>query len=314
MSFIASISNHFSFPVIFLSDTEHNTSVEIFAKGAMLNAFIVTTANGKQQNIIDGYISEQDYKENSNWFKSAKLSPFVCRLYKGMYVHNEITYKTGKYFIGEEALHGLLYNLVFEIKDYGSNDEYAYARLSYDYNNIAEGFPFQYLCTVNYKFYAGSLLLIETIIKNLSAVSMPVNDGWHPYFTLGGNLNEYELSIHSNAALEYNEQLLPTGKLIADNPFERPAILGKTVLDNSFLLKDFSRAACTLKNKENNLCLEIFADESYPYFQVFTPDHRKSIALENLSSALDSFNNKMNLVILQAGEEKKFSVKYKVSV
>jgi aldose 1-epimerase len=48
--------------------------------------------------------------------------------------------------------------------------------------------------------------------------------------------------------------------------------------------------------------------------QVFIPDHRQSIAIENLSSAPDSFNNKMGLVILPPGQSRSFKVFYRAGV
>ena len=67
-------------------------------------------------NIIDGFSSPQDAKENiTNGFKSAKLSPFVCRIANGKYVFNDHEYKIDKFYLGEEAIHGLLFDAVFSI-------------------------------------------------------------------------------------------------------------------------------------------------------------------------------------------------------
>ena len=40
----------------------------------------------------------------------------------------------------------------------------------------------------------------------------------------------------------------------------------------------------------------------YNFIQIFTPPHRNCIALEPMTSNIDTFNNKDGLVILQSGE------------
>ena len=57
-----------------------------------------------------------------------------------------------------------------------------------------------------------------------------------------------------------------------------------------------------------------FPDAGYPYLQIYTPPHRESIAVENLSGAPNCFNNKMGLLLLQSGHSQIFTVRYKVSV
>jgi aldose 1-epimerase len=46
--------------------------------------------------------------------------------------------------------------------------------------------------------------------------------------------------------------------------------------------------------------------------QIYTPPHRKSIAIENLSSAPDAFNNKIGLIELGAEESHAFQTRYRI--
>lgn len=80
-------------------------------------------------------------------------------------------------------------------------------------------------------------------------------------------------------------------------------------LDNCFLL-DTSKASsrCILQNGRLRLTIE--PNASYPYLQIYTPPHRKSIAIENLSSAPDAFNNGIGLIVVNSGEKKEFSTSY----
>ena len=314
MSFTVNINTDSLFPIIILTDNLNKTFVEIYAQGASLNGFTVIQKNGEAQNLIDGYSSPQDIIENGKWFKGSKLNPFVCRLANGEFVHNNTLYKINKCFSGEEALHGLLFDCVFTIESTGNTNKYAYANLLYHYTKKNEGFPFQYSCRVSYKLYTDNLISVETSVTNTGNESMPVSDGWHPYFSLGTTVNDLEIFLNTDTMIEFDEKLLPTGNILVDNRFKSPVKLGNISLDNCFVLKDFAKPACILKNNATGISLEIIADKSYPFLQVFTPDHRKSIAIENLSSPPDSFNNKISIDILKPGGEKKYVVKFKASV
>jgi aldose 1-epimerase len=69
---------------------------------------------------------------------------------------------------------------------------------------------------------------------------------------------------------------------------------------------------CTLKDDQLGLALYIYPERSYPYLQIYTPPHRKSIAIENLSSAPDAFNNKMGLIELGPEDSQAFQTRYRI--
>jgi aldose 1-epimerase len=130
MSFTVNIKNENVFPVIYLVNETEKTSVEIYSFGALLNAFNI---NGSI-NIIDGYSSPQNAIDNiTNTFKSAKLSPFVCRTTNGKYVFKNEEYKFDKFYLGTEAIHGLLYDASFKITDHKADDAQAFVVLQYKY-------------------------------------------------------------------------------------------------------------------------------------------------------------------------------------
>jgi aldose 1-epimerase len=80
------------------------------------------------------------------------------------------------------------------------------------------------------------------------------------------------------------------------------------------VLKDNSMPAGILKDEKTQIQLSIITDTSYPYLQVYTPPHRKSIAIENLSSPPDSFNNGMGLIIAKPGEQYSFVTSYQIAL
>jgi aldose 1-epimerase len=314
MPFSVQIDKEDLFPVIRLKDKNNNTEAEIYSFGAILNAFTIEGKKGKA-NIIDGFTSPTDARETiTKTFRSAKLSPFVCRLQKGEYIFHGEVYKIKKFYLGSEAIHGLLYDAPFTVKDHGADDSRAFVRLLYKYNKKEEGYPFSYSTEVAYTLETENTLSIQTVVINNSESDMPLNDGWHPYFQLGKTVNDLLVQFNSNTMVEFNSHLLPTGKVTPYHKFERMESLGDTFLDNCFVLKDSSQPACILKDEKMQIQLSIITDKSYPYLQVYTPPNRKSIAIENLSSAPDSFNNGMGLIIIKPGEQYSFATSYRVAL
>lgn len=297
-----------------LKDEKSGTYIEVIpSAGAILNRFRVNSMKG-EVNIIDGYMDEADFKEHVHaGFNSAKLSPFVCRLNEGKYEWHGISYQITKFMLDGAALHGLLFDVPFKIVNTQCNNECCAVEMEYFYRGEYEGYPFPYRCKVTYILSENNTLEIITEVSNLGLIEMPITDGWHPYFQLGGKVDDYILTIGSENMLEYNDQLLPTGNYIKDNRWLEGRKIGDEKLDNGFLLSE-GKTACKLYNPDNNLCIEWLATSGYPYLQLYIPNHRKSIAIENLSSAPDAFNNSIGLDALPAGTSKVYTTKYCVKL
>ncbi len=304
MHFSIEIQNDNVSPVIVLKNEHSKTNAVIYSFGALLNNFII---DGKLD-IIDAFKSCSDAKKNiTNSFKSCKLSPFVCRIKNGEYSFQHKQYNIGRFFWNKEAIHGLLCDSTFIIKNSGADNEAAFVTLETHYLNKEEGFPYEYSCTVTYKLEQQNKLSIITVITNLSSQQMPVCDGWHPYFKFNQPVNNLSFSINANKILEFNETLVPTGKLLPFSDFQTLKKFNDVAYDNCFLLNDTQQAACSIEDNQHCLKLDILPSEAYPYLQIFTPENRNSIAIENLSAAPDAFNNKMGLVILKPAESKMFT-------
>jgi aldose 1-epimerase len=85
------------------------------------------------------------------------------------------------------------------------------------------------------------------------------------------------------------------------------------VLDNCFTLDTQEcQPLCVLRNAAKKIEVQLFPDESYQYLQIYTPPHRKSIAIENLSGAPDGFNNMMGVITLEPGQSSLFKTSYKI--
>lgn len=298
--------------VFLLRNKENGTEAEVYALGALLNKFSIKKDN-ELINVVDGYASVADAKVNiPPVFRSAKLSPFVCRLSKGEYIFEETKYKIDKYYMGDSAIHGLLYDVVFTAVSTHVDDKKAVLILQYKYDNTQQGFPFSYSIEVSYKLSEDNRLTVDTEVTNLSKTNMPLNDGWHPYFKIGKTINGAEIKFNSKELVEFDDKLLPSGKTSVYSAFSEYKVFGDTFLDNCFTLNNFTGAAFQMRDNAIGVELNIYPAKSYPYLQIYTPPSRESIAVENLSGIPDSFNNKTGLLTLKPSERKHFSTVYEL--
>jgi aldose 1-epimerase len=297
--------------------TSDSSNIEILPGcGAILNRWEIKTPAGLLQ-AVEGYENEADFAAHceSKGFRSCKLSPYVCRLKNSVYSFEGKDYKIGKFELNGSAIHGLLYNVPFQVISSEAGSQGATVVLQYAYDGNDPGFPHPYIITIAYTLQEGNTLALSTSVQNISDGYMPLADGWHPYFHLGATVNELEWCMASNTMVEFDDTLVPTGKLIPDERFSTPRLIGDTAFDNCFLLhKPLNGPACILRNPVTNVTLHITPDENYPYLQVYIPPHRQSIAIENLSSAPDAFNNKMGLIALEPGESISFNTRYTLTV
>jgi aldose 1-epimerase len=316
MSFSVSRINQNGLQLVKLQDKATNTIITILPEyGALLHSFEILV-NGEYLNIIDNYSGREQVEQDlALSYKSSKLSPFVCRLRNGKYKIDGEEFEIGKKFKDGNAIHGLLYNKPFKIVDEFSDDQQASITLRYHFKREDAGYPYVYVCEVRYTLVPQNILQVETIILNLDQVEIPIADGWHPYFTLGGPIDDYEFQVSTSTMVEFDNGLIPTGELIPDDTFSNAVRIGDRQLDNCFLIQLVEQQpAALMLNPANGVYLSIFTNNRYPYLQLYTPPHRKSIAIENLSAAPDCFNNGIGLIMLAPNKSQTFTVWYQAGV
>ncbi len=313
MSFRVSTNGAGADEMITLENTSNGTKASIYAFGALLNSFSVNH-NDANTNVIYGFQNPADAQKNiTPLFQSAKLSPFVCRMKEGHYTFANGKHKIEKYYNGREAIHGLIYDAVFTVQETGEGEDSAFVTLTFDYDKTDAGYPFFYRASITYSLQSNNRLTLVTRITNLSEVSIPMSDGWHPYFCLNKKVDELSLFMNTNEMVEFDQKLLPTGTFLPYKNFTRPQQIKDTALDNCFVVKDFdAQPACILSDEMAGLQVNIYPEKSYPFLQVFIPHHRDCIAIENLSSLPDSFNNAVGLIILEPSQSHQFVTTYQV--
>jgi len=305
------------FDKVVLKDETSGTFAEIVPScSAILHAFIVIK-DGKEFNVIDSYNSKDDFTNNvtSKGFLGTKLSPFVCRINKGEYEFWGNNYHIQKYYDHTNALHGMLYDQPFTITDKNANEEQASVSMKFSYTATDPGYPFNYDCIVTYTLEKHNCIHVTTEVLNKDTNDIPVQDGWHPYFKLDAKIDDLQLQFRSKELVEFNTELMPTGKLTPYKEFDALKSLGDTFFDNCFTINFAEdQPLCILKNLQKNIQVDIHPDESYPYLQFYTPSHRNSIAIENISGAPDAFNNYMGFKILKPNESAMFKTVYKITL
>lgn len=305
------------FALVVLQDRTSGSSVEIIPScGAILHGFSIPQQQGNL-NVIDHYQSKQDFETNltTHGFKSCKLTPFACRIKDAKYHFNGKEYRPEKYLLGKNAIHGLIYDKTFEVISTHADDNGAEVVMRYAYRGEEKGYPFHFDCIVAYKLSPGNRLTISTTLVNKDSSAIPLQDGWHPYFTMGKKIDELELTLKTSKHVVFDEELIPTGEMADYKTYYEGKKICSANFDDCFLLdQHVNGPACTLKDANKGLQVEIWPDETYPYLQVYIPPHRNSIALENLSAPPDAFNNQINLLILQPEEAKTFITTYAVTV
>jgi aldose 1-epimerase len=299
-----------------LKDESSQTYSEIIPScGAMLHAFVVNN-KGENMNVIDSPANAEDFRNSiSKYFKGCKLSPFVCRIKDGKYHFAENNYRLEKLNGDKNALHGMLYDKNFEVIKDEANGAKATLSMLYKYRATDPGYPFNYDCIVTYELQENNNLKVLTMVINKDEGLIPIQDGWHPYFTLGDRIDNLQLEFQSKEMVEFDRELIPTGNLVKYEKFNSLETLGNTFFDNCFTL-NFAECQpmCVLRNHDKKIEIEIHPEKSYPYLQIFTPEQRNSIAIENISGAPDAFNNGMGFQTIPSGESALFETAYKVTL
>lgn len=305
------------FEKVFLkNELTNNYAVIIPSCGAILHEFAVRS-NNELINVIDSYQSFEEFKNHlvEKGFLGCKLSPFVCRVNNGKYTFAEKEYSLQKSLPSKHALHGELYDKAFTIISETANEFNASITIKYEYRAEDPGYPFNYDCIVTWQLEKENKLTVITECISKDEGLIPMQDGWHPYFTLGNSIDDLYLEFQAKNMVEFNSELIPTKKLVEYSKFSSLEKLGNTALDNCFTLNlETCQPMCVIRNAERNIEVQLFPDASYPYLQIYTPPHRRSIAIENISGVPDAFNNGMGFITLEPDQSALFKTTYTIKL
>jgi len=241
-------------------------------------------------------------------FLNAKLSPYAGRVKDGRYTVNDVLHELQKNYTEENnAAHGFIYNKAFTVIGKEIKEDHALCSLRYDYNGDVKGYPFPYTIEISYSLTMGSGLICTTRVINRSHVPIPLGDGWHHYFDIGCRVDEVKLKLDVTHQVELDPRKIPTGCSIPFDEFYEPRKISDRFFDSCFRARgNQSRVETQLLQEDRHIDLRIWQDvgeKKYNYLVVYTPPDRKSIAIEPMTSNVNSFNTGDGLIVLSPGDE-----------
>lgn len=284
-----------------LRNTDWGVEIECLPEfGGRLN-YLQLNINGQQQNMVDGFHHIEDLV-NDQTFKNVLLFPFVNRLEDGEWEYND---QTLTFPVNEpdrnNRLHGFLFDESLEVINTQNNESGISIELKYEYRSKFDFYPFDVDVFVTYSIKQPSEFELSMSIENVGKDEAPVSFGWHPYFTLDEPVNNLELKTGTLQRVEVDDRLLPTGEKNEFDKFSDSQLIGSIELDTCF--EHNSDRTATLYSSEQQLGIKLQQDKIFNYVQIFTPEDRKTIAMEPVSSNINAFQTGEGLLFIQPNQK-----------
>jgi len=267
---------------------------------------VVLEKNGELYSVHSGDTSGEAVLANKG-SRGNNLTPFPNRIDAGKYTFKGEAYALPINPRHGHAIHGFVFDKGFSVLEQKSDALSANARIEYA-SSGTEGYPFAFTNIVEYALNEEGFTC-TTSIRNDGEQAMPVGQGWHPYFSLGGKVDDYLLKLPVSEELLVNDVMIPTGKKVEARAFRNPEQVGHTELDTGYKVTDEEDTAVTeISNGE--LVLKIWQEVGkgkYNFLQAYIPKDRNSIAIEPMTCPANAFNSGEGLIVLEPGQELKAS-------
>ncbi|MFZ1497333.1 MAG: aldose 1-epimerase, partial [Saprospiraceae bacterium] len=275
------------------------------------NCVLGVWINGVQ--LLDGYTTPAELTQMS-FSKNVWLFPFPNRLAGGYYQYEGNNYQfpiNDK--SGPNSIHGIGRKVKHQLLNVNLSNEQGTISTLYQYNDEHEYYPFSFDLFLHLTMNPAGFD-VAVIVENKSPIVMPFGFGWHPYFKFSSPLEKVKIQLPICKEVLVDNNMIPTGEKVEYEKFSSLKDIEDTHWDTCFVL-------CNLENKntlpllsETGL-LSYYQNESCPYFQLFTPQHRQSIAIEPMSCNINAFNNGEGLIQLQPNQnwQAKFGFNWKSS-
>ncbi len=234
------------------------------------------------------------------------LFPFPNRLRDGRFTFGGRTFQLPlNESTGKHAIHGFTPRNPWRVVGTDAGQDHASItgrfRLSRDLPSARGLWPADFILTVTYRL-TPTVLRVEAVVENPDAGPLPFGLGYHPYFRIpaapGASADEMVLSAAAGALWEA-EGGIPTGRKLpvpAEFDFRTPRAVGPTVLDT--LLGELAAPerrsglvqVATLGHKSAPGRLSVWVEPSFRELVLFTPPHRKAVAIEPYTCTSDAPN------------------------
>ncbi|MDB5313338.1 MAG: galM [Gemmataceae bacterium] len=236
------------------------------------------------------------------------LFPFPGRLRDGRFTVGGKSYQLPlNDSTKQHAIHGFTPRNPWRVVDSNGDDEFAFVtgqfNLREDLPSATGQWPADFNLNVTYRLHTDRLR-VDVAVENLGPGPLPFGLGYHPYFRLPGvadpDVGRYVLRANVDQVWETDANNLPTGwrkDVPPELDFRRPRPVGATPLDNVFTnvtakptgLVDLVELA-VLSHPEAAGRLRITADAAFRELVLFTPPHRRAVAIEPYTCSADAAN------------------------
>ncbi|MFU1859649.1 aldose epimerase family protein [Sphingobacterium sp. NGMCC 1.201703] len=209
--------------------------------GARLVSLSVPEKNGKMTDVILGYDSAKEYKDNADNFYGAIVGRYGNRIGNASFTLNGKSYALEKND-GENSLHGGTNGVYNKVWDLVSNSDTSIT-LAYTSPDQEAGYPGTVKMQVTYTLEEnGGLDIAYQATTDKETVLNLTN---HAYFNLNGagdpSILDHELQIDAKAITEVDNALIPTGKSLPVSgtafDFTKPRLVGAHIEDEDPQLK-----------------------------------------------------------------------------
>ena len=266
-----------------------------------------------REDIIYGY-QDRDHKGASTM--GDVLFPFPGRVKNGKYKFAGKNYRLSGVDIKDgQAIHGFAKNSDWQIIEKHQDRVIIEFNIKKD-EYQKRGFPFSLKIRLNYQLASNGFSCL-TMVENFGDSPAPFGLGFHPYFTLGEeNINSIKLKIRAKNLVEFDQNLIPTGKLISlnkenDLDFGYPKAIGEREIDNCYFDLYFNQGVATTEISSNQgRKIAIWQNRSFPYLQIYSADTigekhaRRGLAIEPQTCTGFAFNKpEFGLKILSPGKK-----------
>eukprot|EP01122_Echinamoeba_exundans_P015782 TRINITY_DN7681_c0_g1_i1.p1 TRINITY_DN7681_c0_g1~~TRINITY_DN7681_c0_g1_i1.p1 ORF type:complete len:336 (-),score=33.64 TRINITY_DN7681_c0_g1_i1:211-1218(-) len=264
--------------------------------GQIFNVLYCPTPEEYLQKSMPASMKEQWIQDFTGPYVGTQLAPWVNRVDHGRYTFN------GKEFClvvneipRDNALHGYLFKNGISIKATSDTDSSVSVTLCHSFNAVnspaCPGYPFQVTVEITYTVSHDGFTVTTTGSVFSETHEAPFSCGWHPYFSLDGGALNWRINLAGGKDAVVNDRMIPTG--VRDFSGYNGTSVQTLELDNCFQPQvDTQRISTVLtRSGSDAVTVELWQDrDAFPFVQIYTPPHKRSIAIEPVSANINDFN------------------------
>ena len=267
--------------------------------GASLRRYFIADPAGVETDILWGY-SGGNQKRGG---QGDVLIPFPGRVADGRYSFDGQTYQLERNDKeGPNAIHGFVRAMPWRVREVDQVGVTLDIALEADTFG-PKGYPFSLSVSLTYELDRVGLSC-SFAVRNAGQQAAPVGIGFHPYFTVGTALvDEAEVMIPGAGYLEFNDRLVPTGRILevrdTEWDYRRYRKIGPLRFNHCYVNLERDREGVTtasLRHAGNGRVIDIMMDRSFSALVVYTGDAiadepRRAVAIEPMTCASDALNH-----------------------